>query len=300
MNEMRKLQVFRSVGEVYSGVTRHYFDLIFSAPVATILYLAGMGAFMVINASATVQTEALEGLKGAELLNAQWVIWTKFGVWPVLSLLAAGIGALSAAVHWHRFVLLGDRDGALWGRFETRYLWTWVKIILAFAGLMILVAIVASALFYVAFGLNPNQGVSGPIVSVAKILAIIGLVVSYLFTVMWILRVSLALPDAATGGLVGIRTAFAKSSGNGWRLLGYALLVQFGVGLGYALAQIGAAFVLQRVLPQETPGSLFTAEAIAALVCLPVTLYVAMIGVTMLSVAYREIIGLPGEGAAAT
>ena len=291
MDNVKKLPVFKSAGEVYSGVTRHYFELAFSAPVAAIIYLVAMGYFLNFSNETTAMIEANKGLPAQQAMEAMVTAWMHDGVWPFLAGLVALLAGMSAAVRWHRFVLLGEHTGPIWNKLESRYLWATVKILLgicAFALLMMM--LVGGAGMIIASAKKTNSDTAK---LVAGILAFGGVTLVYIFLLMWIFRVSLALPDAATGGSLKVRSVYSKTSGNAWRILGYTLLVQLGAGILYAVATAIVHFLVKAVMSAAMPAAVESTKLVTLVLCLPLALYMAMIGVTMLSVAYREIIGLP-------
>lgn len=301
MDDTRKLPVFRSAGEVFSGVTRHYFELARSAPVAVVIYLLAACFILIFNQEVSAMVEQARGKTPEEVLAASTAAWTHRGAWPLLALIAMMGAGMSAAVRWHRFVLLGERTGPLWGRFETRYFWTWLKIMLGMVAFGAVIGIIFSALMFISMVPKEDTAQMGGLIVMLLFAGV--LIATYLLFILWLFRVMLALPDAATGGSLGVRAVFAKTRGNGWRLLGYAFVVQFAVAFGYLLIKAVVGLVLKAVLGAAMPAAMGNVEAIAIVVCLPMTLYVAMAGITMLSVAYRELVGLPdvpfpGEGSA--
>lgn len=272
----KKLPVIQSAREVFSGVTRHYFDLLRSAPVASLAYLLGLAVLGYIADRPT-------DLPRKEANDA--VVQAVIQHWPLTA--AGGLlvvtGFIAAAVRWHRFVLLGERGGPFWGRFEARYLWTGFKLILC---AFLLAFVGGLLLFLVSF----NRASDGGLVSgrAGEILAACILVAIYFGFTVWLIRVSVAFPDAALGKGGSIGAAYRRTTGNAWRLLGYSLIVQVPLSIGVALVQMAIAGALAAVLGAS-------AKLVVIVLMLPVSLYVAMIGITMLSVAYRELVGLPPE-----
>src|SRR3546814_2307166 len=101
-----------------------------------------------------------------------------------------------------------------------------------------------------------------------------------LFIVMT--RLSLALPDVALGGRGKLGEAWNRTSGNSWNMLGYWVLVQAIVGIGASLIDMAITALI------GSQFDTFTTNMVVAIITLPVSVYVLMIGVTMLSVARSE------------
>jgi hypothetical protein len=270
----KKLPVIQSAREVFSGVTRHYFDLLRSAPLASLAYL--LGAAVIGYITDTPSDLPRKDANGAmvEALVQQWPLAMAAG-------LLAAAGFVAAAVRWHRFVLLGERGGPLWGRFEARYLWTLIKLTLC--GVLIMSAVM---LFFVlssylfAFSKEFLSEKVGVTILVGALMAV------YVWLFALFLRASIAFPDVALGKGGSLNAALNHTTGNSWRLLGYVLLIQIPLGIGVGLAQMAIAGALGALI-----GS--SAKIITILLMLPISLYVAMIGITTLTVAYRELVGLP-------
>lgn len=287
---MRKLPVFRSVGEVFSGVTRHYFQLLFAAwpavvliAIGVVLYAwayqqAGIGdLFALIQSGAPAEeiaaaAEAIDrGAMGPAYLGAVIVIFAASAV---------------AAVRWHRFVLMGEHSGVLLRVEDFRYIWTFIKVLLLYF-LLIFVGV------FLVFGIQTittissesgNTGVAGILGIGAVLLVVFG----YLYILGVLLRMMLALPDASIGNPGKVFVTLARSEGNTWRMVGYALLI----GIAYGLIALGLVVVLSLIAAALGGGAALT--VLVAAVGLAAYFYFLMLQITMLSVAYRELFGLPG------
>ncbi|MDO8289468.1 MAG: hypothetical protein Q7T44_09650 [Parvibaculum sp.] len=290
---MKKFPVFKSVGEVFSGVTRHFLDLIWIARVPLCVYVAAYIAILLNNTGgpAGMRSMSVGVLKVG--MPASWLSsWSNIGVF-FLALIVLFVSIVAAAVHWHRFILLGERDGSLFGEFKIAYLLTSVKLVV-FASLMLSGGLVMT---YFPFSSILQLGLSiyGIVIAVCLVFGI------YLAVLLWLVRASLALPQAALSSSRSIVSVWDKSEGNSWRLLGATLLIQLFAGLLYwvfnwIFAHIGRLALPSKVLqPQSEYVS--TVSFIWDLVSVPLDIYVMMLGVTILSVAYREIIGLPAATA---
>ncbi|WP_421861969.1 hypothetical protein [Parvibaculum sp.] len=293
---MRKLPVFRSVSEVFSGVTRHYFELIGVAA----LPLLAMLTVMVIGGALLWQSDLahwyMEMLRQPAGSTAQTVppVSGASGLLIVILVIAVMLLFAACAVRWHRFVLLGERPGAsgaplaIWRGEDGRYVITILKLSLVMIFAMIPVVAGSAIAGYLAKG---GEG-SGP----GALGAVLFLGVFFLLMLLFV-RISIALPDAALGGRGSVRATFDRTEGNSWRLLGYNVLVQLALMVVSLIYSLIAGLVLMSVFADSTNGA---AMLTSALLNIPIYLYSSMIGVTMLSVAYREIVGLPGgEGAPA-
>lgn len=281
MSEIKKFQVFKSVGEVFSGVTRHYFELLWVARFAAAVY-AAMWALLIIMFSSVMGYGTAVGSE-AETLKTMAPVSTLILFVLVILLI---VSALAAAVQWHRFVLLGERDGPLLGQFKFGYFWTSLK--MSFMAIPIMLA----AIFV--FGIPAYLvSMSGALGSSATYAIFGAVTLAYIPVLIWIVRASLALPDVALGGLGSVFTAWEKTKGNSLRLLGYTLIIQVIVSAASNLAQMLIAAILKPVFASVITPLAGQEQLAAGLICLPLALYTVMVGVTMLSVAYREIIGLP-------
>ena len=282
---MPKFQVFKSVGEVFSGVTRHYFELIWVARISAAIYMAA-SAIVTVSLGVAIGSNAL-GRNEVESLKSMT---------PTVSLLvfvmviALVVAALAAAVQWHRFVLLVERDGPAFGQFKFGYFWTSIKISLVMIPVMFVAILLIALPFYF---LAAATGAAGS-VYYATFAAVL---IAYVPVLIWAVRASLALPDVALGGLGSVFNAWEKTKGNGLRLLGYTVVVQGIVIIGVNLMLVAA--ILKPVFASVITPLAGTEEIAASLICLPLQLYAVMVSVTMLSVAYREIIGLPDAGSPA-
>ncbi len=120
----------------------------------------------------------------------------------------------------------------------------------------------------------------------------------YFVVIYFSMRMSVAFPDAALGrrGLIG--EAFERTKGNGWRLSAYGLLVQVSAlaALSLGTFAIGLLAGLFENFLAGTESDL-TIKVVTAL-ALPLVVFQSMLTITMLSVAYREIVGLPADGSA--
>lgn len=292
---MRKLPVFKSVSEVFSGVTRHYFQLIAASwpSLVFVVAAAGLCFWSLDQAGISVTFEMVrEGRPVRETFAAYEAATSELGpLYYVGSLILSLAGAV-AAVRWHRFVLLGSGGAGLLRTEDGRYIWTLIKIVLVFllfAVILMITVAVVGALFVAFADLDDGAGQAenGASLPIAMITVIVGAVV-YLISFAVLMRLMLALPDAAIGQTGRVFSIFKATRGNTWRMLGCSLLV----GIP---AFLGTAVVIGVFVAVPSPfGAL-----LAAVIGTAAYIYFLMTQVTMLSVAYREIVGLPTDASAA-
>jgi len=278
----RPLPILASVKEVYSGVTRHFFQLI---KAAWLWLLIGVAAMIWMGYSA--ETSGLSRMTPEAMQTAN--INAGAIVQIMIAIVIYVVATAGAAVNWHRFVLRGeyaqDSEADVTSS-ALRYVWVTIKIALIYVLLFsIFIAAVTLA--------GSLSGASGPAGSiVALLMGLIGAAL-LLATILVVMRLSLALPDVALGGKGSLRDMFARTANHGMQLLGYALLIF----LCLFVVIIAASFVLSLLLIAVMGAEMIQTptpetQIIMQIVQLPVTVFTMMIGVTMLSVAYREIIGL--------
>lgn len=285
---MRKLPVFRSVGEVFSGVTRHYFQLVFAAWPAVILIAVGLGVYIWAYGEAgfgDLFALVQSGASPEEIAAAMEAVDQRaMGPAYFASILLMFLASAVAAVRWHRFVLMGEQSGALLRREDFRYIWSFIKTMVLYIAMIVVGGVIVAAIFGLAGLSGGDSGAAGFVIMAGGIAIIVG----YLVVLGIFLRLMLALPDAAVGGSGKVFAAFSASAGNTWRMVGYAILI----GIVFALAVIVVAVVVGLVSAMLGGGIVTT--VLAAVVGLAAYFYFLMSQITMLSVAYREIVGLPG------
>lgn len=291
---MRKLPVFKSVGEVFSGVTRHYFQLVAASWPALVFMVAAIGVcvWSLGQAGISATFEMMrEGRPVGETFAAYEAATSALGPLYYVGSLIFSLASAVAAVRWHRFALLGSGRADLLRTEDGRYIWTFVKIVLVFFLFIVVLMIafaVAGALFVAVTGLGDGggQAENGAPLAVAMITAIVVAAV-YLICFAVMMRLMLALPDAAIGQAGRVLLVFKATRGNTWRMLGYFLLVWIPAFLGMAIV-IGVFVAMPGMFGALLAATMGTAAYI----------YFLMTQVTMLSVAYREIVGLPADASA--
>ncbi|MBA4210517.1 MAG: hypothetical protein C0454_13400 [Parvibaculum sp.] len=284
---MRKLPVFRSAGEVFSGVTRHFFELVrvAAAPLLLMVALAVAGIFIFMqSALGEWYMQILRMIAEPEQVPGPppFTFVTFVGI-LIYFLIYLGLFA-AAAVRWHRFVLFGEKPGAgtpsLGGGLDLGYFMVILKLFFA--------VIFAAIPVWGAMAVVAGFGVRAP--GAVTLFGGIAIFVLFILLVMLIARISLALPDSAVGGGGSLGAMFDRSKGNGWRLIGYHLLI----ALGLTLVSFIYSMVLGLLPLEPTQGNIPVFLIVLVLLNIPLQLFTSMIGVTSLSVAYREIVGLPG------
>ena len=289
---MRKLPVFRSTGEVLSGVTRHYFQLLFAAwPAVIVTFALEWVTYFVLSAIGSDLLDE-EPLGKTDFASPDEAVAffrdhsTEFLILAGYFLAVLLIGAI-AAVRWHRLVLLGEGAGSPVRHLRAedgRYIWTAIKIWL--------IALAAFAAFALVLFLT-NWKAMGPLMLIA-----LPVIIMVMFAAaIAFLRISLALPDAALGRGGRIREMFKASSGNGFRLFGFSIVLSIAslIPLAIAFVVAGASYLL---LQQRGLEDHWIVTIIAYIANAGLSLYLLMLQITMLSVAYREIVGLPGTAPA--
>jgi hypothetical protein len=288
---MRKLRVFRSVGEVFSGVTRHYFQLLVASwPAVVVLFLSAGVYYWVYFTSGVVEliAAAQESNDPTTVLAVYERLFSGGnGLILTLSIIVGMIASALAAVRWHRFVLLGDGNVSFLRSEDGRYIWTFIKVWALY---------VLTAVFLVA-GIVGGVVLIGPAIRADTSGVMVGLVsLGGIFVVLlfggYVTRLMLALPDAAIGQAGRVFTVFRMARGNTWRLIGYTFLILLMMVVVVLIAFLLAGVVGALLLLLGQPG-LAIATIVGVVLYVAIYLYFVMVGITMLSVAYREIVGLP-------
>ncbi len=285
---MNKLPVISSVSEVLSGVIRHYFQLIMVAWPAILLLILAFGGITWIYMGSGILDLSI-GKHDPEKVKAALARLESPGAITafIVGALAAIVASAVAAVRWHRFVLLGEgADGQLSNIRMLRgedgsYIWTSIRVGLSYA----LVILAFGVLFMVIsmVGRTLTGGASNGILSVIFVLA--GIVL-YLTALMVMFRLMIALPDAALGRGGRLFEMFEKTKGNSWRLFGAFLIL---------LLIAGTATVIGSLVVGLFGALGIAGTLIGGILYIGIYLFSLMVQITMLSVAYREIVGMPGE-----
>lgn len=302
---MRKLPVIRSIQEVYSGVFSHFFQLLRMAwlPLAIWLGLSLVGSFWFGGGSYT--PEELAALMAGEIDPAvieRVQTETNAMVPYLLALTIIQYMILSvAAVGFHRFVLLGEAErgwigsGLTFGRSEFLYIWSIVKIGIIYALVLVGVSLLVGGVTGIIGGHLERIGTASESI---VILAISAVLLFLIVILPVIARLSLVLPHVAVGNLSRIGDVWEATTGNGLRLVAYFLSVVLTVSGGsFILIAAISAILGFEVIPSvegiiqraNDPRWIFMSFVISV----PFTLVWTMLTITMLSVAYREIVGLP-------
>lgn len=296
---MRKLPVFASISEVLSGVSRHYFQLLIAAWPAVLLLAAigGILAWLVPFAEGLGVTFAGNEQADKEALKVVLTSWSImaacFGI-LILFFVASAI----AAVRWHRLVLFGEGAGGHLGQVrpirseDGRYIWTMIKIWLIVGGAFVAMVLIVMLPSFLSPGRKADWGALNLIIYPLFIVGFFWLAVSQF-------RFLLALPDAAIGRGGRVFAVFSATAGNTWRLFALGLLLSLISGFGLGFVE-GLFRILARPGGEGSGvGHAPFADIVGAVVYIAVYLYFLMTQITMLSVAYREIIGLPGDASPA-
>ncbi|MBX3446850.1 MAG: hypothetical protein KF765_08845 [Parvibaculaceae bacterium] len=152
---MRKLPVFRSVGEVFAGVTRHFFELLRIAlvPVALSFGVFAAAAFWVDDPELVRWTLSIElpeetGLYETDALAEEDK--RSRAIMFGLAVLASYLIYVPAIVSWHRFVLYGEKTSSLLRWEDMRYVISVIKIALAFLFFLVPIGIAVAGIVWLA------------------------------------------------------------------------------------------------------------------------------------------------------
>mgnify|MGYP003631091893 CR=1 FL=1 len=193
-----------------------------------------------------------------------------FALWAVIS------------VAWYRFILIGDATGhdnrINFGRRETRYLFvTFALILLAMPVFM--------------FAGPPELPISGAVSSFLAGAGSAGALISFFGILLsivglyFLVRLSLLLPAVSIDEPINIRLVLERTRGNFWRIFALFILSSLPLIVAYILLL-----------------SLFLSAGVPVVIALGVTsllsIFIAIVNVAVLAIAYRELIGPPGAMAA--
>jgi len=271
-----RLPILSSVKEVFTGVSRHFFQLISAA---WIWLLIGYSAWLWLGH--VLAQVGLTTMTPAEIGQTQMDASVSFQI--ILCFAIYLIATAGAAVKWHRFVLVSDEAAAMNQNITHdafRYVWVTLKV--GFVYVLLLIILTGAIALGRSFG-----DVAG------SMLGLFALAAFFVTGVPVLLRLSLAMPDVALGGSGSLRDIFARTAGMGMHILAYAVLILLGIILVAFVASVILGLLFAATIGVEaardpTP----SVRLLMDIVKLPVSVFGMMIGVTMLSVAYRELIGL--------
>ncbi|PKP77461.1 MAG: hypothetical protein CVT81_09295 [Alphaproteobacteria bacterium HGW-Alphaproteobacteria-3] len=293
---MRKLPVIRSVSEVFSGVTRHYFQLAFLAlpAVLVLLFVSAYQYWILYKVGFYSLAERMSGREAPGDIAATYgkmlsaIPWAQ--IVPVI--LIGALASAIAAVRWHRFVLLGDGSSPILRREDLQYLWTTVKVLFFLFLFFVVVSAGGGIVIAVIAGAAAGAGDDGGFAELGLLfLVLIPLVlVGYALMIGVTMRLLLALPAVAVGADGGVIETWHATSGNTWRIAGYTLLIYIPMFVVFAILE---RLILGTTEAMTDNGGMVIA-AMTVLLGIVLYLYFLMTQITMLSVAYREIVGLPG------
>ena len=270
MAERKKLPVFATVGEAFSGAWTHFGDLIRIAWLPVLLYIAISAIYQIyFLPMAMVEPENMEEvMRQMENMSAH-------GALPIILVIASLLLYPMIAVAWHRFVLLGERPNGAVLRFGRREL-TFVGAILAIY-LLPLVPVRLVAML----GMVVWQPLGAAL-----------LIVGYIFVILWWMRMSLLLPSAAVDRGLALRDVWEMTRGNFWRIFAVIFLAS----LLTALLMWAIAFALFLAISLSA-GNLASEPYSAGTILFSVVMgavtgtFILIVNVAVLSIAYRELSG---------
>jgi len=180
-------------------------------------------------------------------------------LWPII------------AVAWHRFILVGDvapgRFHLHFGKREARFL-----MVSIFLGLFMLPGYIMAAMT-----IALNDGTASSSLALVALLGLVALAFAfYYFT-----RLLLLLPGVAVDEPIDPRLILERTRGNFWRLVLLMML---------ATLPIAVAFVVVGTVLLSLGLPTFAVYVLAAVFYI----FFAIVGVAVLSIAYRELVGPPG------
>jgi len=275
----RRLPILSSVKEVFSGVSSHFFQLVAAA---WIWLLIGYGAWLWL--SHVLAQTGIQNMMPAEIGQVKMDAAVSFQI--AMCFVVYIIATAGAAVKWHRCVLVSD-EAAVMNRNIAhdafRYVWVTIKVGFVY----VLLLIILTGAITLAGSLGDVAG---------RMLSLFALAAFFVTGIPALLRLSMAMPDVALGGAGSLRDMFARTAGMGMQILAYAVLILLGIILVAVIASTVLGIVFAATVGLEAardPSP--SVRLLMDIAKLPVSVFGMMIGVTMLSVAYRELIGLSRE-----
>jgi len=187
--------------------------------------------------------------------------------------------------------------GLVVGRNELLYVWSLIKIVLLFSFLNILIVLAGLGISAVVGGPDALESGTSDGTWFAGVLALYFGSIFVLLPLM--ARSALVFPHVALGNRSELREMWRRTKGNGWRLAGYFILVILTATICswlvllpiYSLIGGGIFPTPEQLIHLRENTTLMLAQYLLGI---PFTLVWTMLTITMLSVAYREIVGLPG------
>ncbi|MBL4836009.1 MAG: hypothetical protein JKY34_00405 [Kordiimonadaceae bacterium] len=270
----RKLPVMATVSEVLGGSFLHFFNLISIAWFPLIL-LFGVSLGAVYVTPTMVDPAALNPSDMGEFL----------GIALVAQIVQAFLYTMIAVV-WHRRVLLGENPtGPIYLKFGKREIF--------FILYLLLIGVFAFVIVGGAFGLTfATASVGGGLIGTVI------LPVGYILFMFVYLRSILVLPAVAVSQSKPLRTSWAITRGNCWRLfwgfflIGLVALIVFAIvfiitGLVSGGGELGVQEYL-KIFSEKSDMSTIMTFQVTSMVF---SVYFMMVGITYLSVCYRHLSG---------
>ncbi|MEQ8268043.1 MAG: hypothetical protein RH982_12665 [Parvibaculum sp.] len=292
----RRLPLARTISEVFAGATGNYVAFLSIVRIQVFFVVLGLALIVWSGYRAGIGDVpnmlrlGLPGEPGRYVLGMLISRMSSFEFYAGVAL--AFVSSAIVAIRLHRFILLADTKPPPLAAYR-RYAWTLTKVALVYGLFGFFVYYVLTLLMLPA-QVDYVMEHRGSLLVVWIFNLVFGLVRTVLASAVS-MRLSLALPDAATEGRGRVISTFVASHGNTWRLVlcdlavrCARLLLLWGLALG--CGAVSGSFL-------EEFGKLEGATAFVVLLVLgaPLYFYLLMLEVGLLSVAYREIVGLPGS-----
>ena len=201
------------------------------------------------------------------------------------------------AVRWHRFFLLDERESVFSEILAARN-WRFLgyTVLLSFAPVvpMLVIGLVSFGVFV---SVVESQGAGAVELALILLFGLSGIATFILLFVMF--RFYLVLPGTAVDRPLTLGEAWRNMRGNSWRFIGAFFLVAIPlIIVALILATFGGISEFASMTsgaPEPTIGILVVTNAVTAII----GFFTMAVGVTVLSIFYRHIVGMdaPGGGA---
>lgn len=259
----QKLPVVATVLSAFGDLVTNWRAAVrMSATWGAILVGVGTGAFaMLVAAQPTLAANPLLNLL---VLYSPLIVYMLF--------------AISAAVGWHRLLLLDEAPQRIYLRLD-RPVWRYVGASFLMALIIWGVSFALSFPLLIAAGLllggNPAEWSATQIAILTGVGAAL-----YIVAALVALRLSIALPARAIGERMRFRDAITATRGNSWRIVGGTFLIFVPIGIVHAIMNLLLDFQVRM-----ENGDLNWLSIVGFLVTMAIAL-AALVALTLVSVGY--------------